>query len=122
MLIDARKQSQRDAWLSPVERLLCLAGCDSVEQSLDRYLKLVDWTGRQIRADKPGAVPGHLEEVLGRLELDVEQWVNTVEQYGGLFYRVAGASRRIAAAARCAGQKWMHGTRTSLRVYQKQPG
>jgi len=122
MLAEARKQSQRDGWLCPIEQVLRLAGCDTAEQSLDRYLELVDWTGREIRADKPGAIPKHLEEVLERLELDVEAWVNSVERYGGLFYRVAGSSHRIAAAARRAGQQWMHGVRTSLRVYQKQPG
>ena len=39
------------------------------------YLDLVDWTGRQIRDDKRGAIDESLPGILNRLELDGEQWL-----------------------------------------------
>ena len=32
--------------------------------SLEGYLALVDWTGRQLREDKRGALSGDMEEIL----------------------------------------------------------
>jgi hypothetical protein len=40
--------------------------------SLDQYLQLVDWTGRQLRLDKPGQIPSHLAPVLTRLACSLE--------------------------------------------------
>ena len=33
---------------------------------LGDYLQLLDWTGRQIRSDKRGAMPAHLEPLFER--------------------------------------------------------
>ena len=35
--------------------------------SEERYLRLVDWTGRHLREDKAGAIPADLAPVLERL-------------------------------------------------------
>jgi hypothetical protein len=43
-----------------------------------KYLMLLDWTGREIRADKRGAIPDQLAPLLDRLGLDRSNWVNTV--------------------------------------------
>jgi len=37
------------------------------------YLEVVDWTGRQIRLDKLGAIDRNYQELLNRRELDREQ-------------------------------------------------
>jgi hypothetical protein len=34
--------------------------------TLEEYLELLDWTGRQVRADKPGAIPLGLAPILER--------------------------------------------------------
>lgn len=47
------------------------------------YLSLVEWTGQNIREDKPGYIPLGLKPVLERFDLDTENWVRNVESYGG---------------------------------------
>ncbi|MCC5842409.1 MAG: hypothetical protein JJT96_19990, partial [Opitutales bacterium] len=98
----ARGDVERARWLAPVE-----AGEGGVlGMSEERYLQLVDWTGRRIRDDKVGSIPADLAPVLERLELDVENWISTVERYGSLYHRVAGRMEKLAEAARAAGQRW----------------
>ncbi len=75
----------------------------------DDYLALVDWTGRQVRSDKPGAIPDHLAPLLARLQINQSRWVVTVNSYGSLFHRVAGRVESIMAAARQAGKSWLAG-------------
>jgi hypothetical protein len=37
--------------------------------SLADYLRLLDWTGRQLRRDKRGAIPSHVTPILHRLKI-----------------------------------------------------
>jgi hypothetical protein len=41
---------------------------------LDEYLELLDWTGRVLRPDKPGAIAGSLPPILERLGLQEKAW------------------------------------------------
>ena len=85
----------------------------------DDYFTLLDWTGRAIRSDKRGTIPAHLEPVLKRLSLDVENWVNTVQRYGSLFWRVAGRVEQILAAAKAAGRRWLKGVRAGQEIFAR---
>ncbi|MEI7699187.1 MAG: hypothetical protein WCK86_05285, partial [Planctomycetia bacterium] len=38
-------------------------------------LQLLDWTARQVRADKHGAMPEELEPLFERLQISAELWV-----------------------------------------------
>ncbi len=49
-------------------------GCLSM--TLDQYLKLLVWTGRQIRANKVAAIPKDCAPILERLELNAETWLD----------------------------------------------
>ena len=40
--------------------------------SFAEYLNLLDWTGRQLRADKLGAIPQDLAPILERLQIGGE--------------------------------------------------
>jgi REP element-mobilizing transposase RayT len=87
--------------------------------SVDDYLELLDWTGRQIRDDKRGHISGELRPLLERLDLDVEAWVENVENYGGLFHRVAGKLKRLGELAESSGRAWLHGHDGARRLYSK---
>ena len=85
--------------------------------SVERYLELLDWTGRQIQSGKRGYLSAHLRPALDRLDLDVERWVENVERFGGLFCRVAGKLRRLRERAQAIGRVSLHGHDGARRLY-----
>jgi REP element-mobilizing transposase RayT len=114
----------RDAWLSPVpdsdaERSArdvaptCRAARASnrgfLPLSLDDYLALLDWTGRQIRSDKRGAIPDDLRPILERLAINADAWLDTVTCFGRWFHRAVGLVSSMAARASRSGRHWFQG-------------
>lgn len=75
--------------------------------SLTRYLDLLDWTGRQLRAGKRGSIPQHLAPILGRLGIDAKGWYKLVGRFGTLFRRVVGGPAALADETQRRGQHWM---------------
>jgi hypothetical protein len=51
---------------------------------LNQYLQLLDWTGRQVRTNKRGAIPSQLKPILERLQLSGVCWVDLVDSFGPL--------------------------------------
>jgi hypothetical protein len=70
---------------------------------------LLDWTGREIRADKRGAIPDQLAPLLDRLGLDRSNWVNTVRDFGRMFKQAAGRVSSLARAAPRCSRRWFQG-------------
>lgn len=81
------------------------------------YLELADWTGRQTRAGKRGAIPEHISPILESLEVNTESWVKTVEAYGSLFHRLVAPAFDMAKAARAKGRKWFKGVNACREFY-----
>ena len=54
-------------------------GC--LTMSLDQYLQLLDWTGRQLRTDKRGSIPKGLDPMLERLQCSAETWLDLVKNF-----------------------------------------
>ena len=54
------------------------------------YLFLLEWTGRQMRSDKRGAIPADLAPILTRLQINPDQWIDTVQNFGHLFRTAIG--------------------------------
>jgi REP element-mobilizing transposase RayT len=108
--IEERRDPSADpSWLCPIGD----EGPDGwdgiLSMTRDEYLALIDWTGRQVRSDKPGAIPDHLAPIMARLAINQERWVITVSKYGSLFHRVAGRVESMVVAARQAGKWWLGG-------------
>ena len=72
-------------------------------------MKLVDWTGRQVRGDKSGAIPSHLAPILDRLQINDETWLESIKTFGQHFHRAAGSVASIMRAAEQAGRRWFRG-------------
>ena len=66
-------------------------GCLSM--TLDQYLSLLDWTGRQIRKDKVGAISADCAPILERLECSAETWVDFVKNFRKRFRNEAGLTQ-----------------------------
>ncbi len=74
-----------------------------------KYVMLLDWTGRELRLDKRGAIPEDLAPILDRLGVDRSNWVETVREFGRMFKQAAGrATSLVRTAPRCSRQ-WFQG-------------
>jgi len=104
------EHGERAGWLSPVElqpprkkvrerptnRRCSNKGC--VSMSLADYLKLLDWTGRQMHPGKQGAISSKAPPILERLELSAELWLHMVERFGKRRSVTPPAERRVGVA------------------------
>lgn len=126
---EAATHRRTDDWLSPIpnsDRVGCAAGAASAHRAsqqgflplaLDEYLALLDWTGRQTRADKIGSVPAELQPILERLRVRPERWVESVLTLGRRFHRAIGRASSMAARAAGSGRRWLHGVSASRRAF-----
>jgi hypothetical protein len=106
------EHGQKAGWLAPVElepkrkkgrekrssRRASNKGC--VFMTLTEYLQLLDWTGRQLKPGKRGAIPNNAPPILDRLNLSAELWLHAVEHFAKrrAVNRVTPASRFNATA------------------------
>jgi REP element-mobilizing transposase RayT len=72
----------------PTDRRASNQGC--LPMTLDAYLKLIDWTGRQIRKDNVGQIPAECAPILDRLQCDAEAWLDFVKNFRQRFRNEAG--------------------------------
>ena len=70
-------------------------GC--LPMSLDDYLELLDWTGRQFRTDKRGAIPAACTPILDRLDCSEESWFDLVQNFRKRFRNEAGSLLAVRA-------------------------
>jgi hypothetical protein len=87
------EHGENSGWLAPVplepprkkvrertsSRRASNKGC--LAMSLDQYLQLLDWTGRQLQADKRGSIPTGLAPMLDRLQCSSESWLDLVKNF-----------------------------------------
>ena len=97
--------SHRKEWI--LDRMRELAGLFAIE--VCGYVILLDWTGRELRADKRGAIPDHLAPIMERLGLNRLNWVETVRGFGRLFKQAAGRSSSLVDAAARRSRRWFQG-------------
>ena len=76
---------------------------------IEKYLSLLDWTGRELRSDKRGTIPGQLSPILERLGVSSVGWVETVRHFGRWFKRAVGRHDSMAAIAMRSGRCWFQG-------------
>jgi hypothetical protein len=67
--------------------------------SLDQYLQLLDWTGRQLRRDKPGVISGDLKPIMERLDCTVESWLDLVRNFRRRFRTEAGRPEALSGVS-----------------------
>jgi len=113
------------AWLAPVdldapppdgkqaERGRRASDRGFLEMTLDQFLTLLDWSGRQLRTDKRGAIPADLAPILQRLDVDVDFWLLNVDRFGHLYSTAAGKFTTLAKYAQECGRRWLRGPEPS---------
>ncbi|NCD34738.1 MAG: hypothetical protein EOL87_15150 [Spartobacteria bacterium] len=70
------------------------------------------------RAEWLMSIDEQLLPILQSLQIDADNWLHAVEQYGRLFYRVSGRLDNIASSARKAGRKWFCGLSASIGAFR----
>ncbi len=105
VLAERRRRLSSLSWFmrclsEPIARRASNKGFLSME--LDDYLRILDWTGRQVRRGKRGAIPKELAPLLERLGMSVEFWLETATNFGRWFHRAAG---RVSLLAEEAGPR-----------------
>ena len=89
----------------------------TIPYRLDGYLELVDWTGRQVRKDKCGAIDDQLPPILVRLNIDADAWRLAMRPRGNVFGRALGRLDRMQLHAKTLGQSWIRGLRAAERAF-----
>ena len=85
--------------------------------SLDEYLKLLDWCGRQVRGDKAGSIPEDLAPIVERLGIVAEELVDTIREFPQRFRHLAGTVEQFRKRAAQAGRRWLQGVRNAAEYF-----
>ena len=84
---------------------------------LGDYLQLLDWTGRQIRSGKRGAMPANLEPLFERLGISTELWVDCVVNFRKWFRSSVGRAKSMEAAAESRGHSRAISVNSARRIF-----
>ena len=102
-------------WLSPLEKFDLNLKDKSRKPILNittnKYLELLDFTGREYHKDKPGIIPGTIAPILAVMGLSQRQWFERLKNYGKWYYRVLGPLIDLKDKLIAAKQNWFKGTK-----------
>ena len=93
----------------PLAPIAGIRGLSVLRMTQAEYLSLIDYTGRQIRADKRGAIEGPAPAALMRLGYRPETWTRQVLAVKSDYSRAMGEVESLIEKARAMGQCWLRG-------------
>ncbi len=85
--------------------------------TIQKYLSLLDWTGREIREGKTGSIPRNLKPILERLNLNPDSWVDLIANFGRWFKGAVGRLDSLDAEAKKTNRRWYHGRTRAAAVF-----
>ena len=85
--------------------------------SLEEYLKLVDWAGRQIRSGKRGSIPRRAPAILDRLEVDASPILEYLARKDHHHISALGSANRTKQLADRANKKFLKGQKIGKRLF-----
>ena len=109
-------EQESSAAEQPLAPIAGIRGFSVLRMSQAEYLSLVDYTGRQIRADKRGAIEGAPPAVLVRLGYRAETWTRQVLAVKSDYSRAMGAVECLIEKAAAMGQCWLRGVGVARRL------
>lgn len=78
-----------------------------LEMTVEQYLQILDWSGRQVRRGKRGKISSDAPPILERLGLAGDGLVTFVEHYEDLFRVAVGSADSLAKLAERMGKQWL---------------
>ena len=88
-----------------------------IPMHLTDYIELVDWSGRQIRPDKRGAISDNVPAILARLGIEQDNWLQNCQKLEKDFRHVIGSVAAIDKFCQAIGQKWLQGIHHCRRCF-----
>jgi len=88
--------------------------------AFDDYLELVDATGRVIREDKRGFIPGHTPRLLERLAIDPEQFIATAGGMLQQFGSAIGTPTHITDLCVARQARYLRGIGAARTLFERQ--
>jgi len=89
-----------------------------IPYSLVDYFQLIDWTGRALREDKKGAIPAHIQPLLQTLNINENEWLHGVKDFGQRFGSAMGTVTAIKQYGKKLKRSWFQGMAANRRFYQ----
>jgi len=87
--------------------------------AFDDYLELVDTTGRVIREDKRGYIPGETPRILERLNIDPEQFIATAARMLDLFSTAIGTPEHLTAHCVARNVAFLRGMGAARALFER---
>lgn len=81
------------------------------------YIELVEWTGRQMRPDKRGAIKAATPPILARLGIPDHYWLQNCQKLETEFHQVIGPIILIKQFCRSLNLNWLHGQTACRRSF-----
>ena len=81
------------------------------------YIKLVEWTGRQVRNDKRGAIVSNMPQVLPRIRMTPKQWLTLSLDIQKSTVQAIGALDRMRHFNKSQGKCWTSGQNQVAAAY-----
>jgi len=87
--------------------------------AFDDYLELVDATGRVIREDKKGYIPGETPQILERLNIDPEQFIATTARMLQQFSTAIGTPEHLTAHCATRNIAFLRGISAARALFER---
>jgi REP element-mobilizing transposase RayT len=114
---DAESGPEDRAPLMPFDATGRLAA--AIPFALDDYLELVDTTGRVIREDKRGFIPGETPRLLDRLGIDPEQFITTADRMLRQFGSAIGTPAHITDLSMARQARYLRGMGAARALFER---
>ena len=79
--------------------------------TVEKYLKLLDLTGRTYHKNKPGVISDKFAPILDSMGFQQKHWMLRIKNYGLWYYRVIGPLASLADKLISTKQKWFKGVK-----------
>ena len=109
----APRAKDADIWLCPVDATKAkgkVPAKSAFPMTPSDYVKLVEWTGKQIAAKKLDAAPSaDIAGALSKMGLNPDSWLSFVAGLDDRFTRAVGSPKLMAKEAKRIGKSWFRG-------------
>ena len=79
--------------------------------TVEKYLELLDLTGREYHEKKPGIIADKFAPILDAMGFHHENWMLKIRNYGSWYYRVIGPLAKLTDKLISTGQHWFKGVK-----------